>query len=317
MNQDRAARLHSFGRAMRDKYGEPVHKIALDAGFTCPNRDGTRGIGGCTFCNNASFSPNARRRTSLDEQLEAGRRATAGVSGARKFIAYFQAYTNTYERVEVLKALYDRALDTPGVIGLSVGTRPDCVADEVLDLLAAYRRAGHEVWLELGLQSAFDETLRRVNRGHGYAEYVATLRAARELNIPVCCHLIIGLPGEDEAHYHATLNAVLEEGVDGLKLHPLHVVKHTRLALDWKRGEYAALSLFEYVRIAADLIERIPWEVLLHRITATAPRDVLLAPDWCAGKWAAINGIENELARRGSWQGRRSRALALGGRHCA
>ena len=307
------ARLHSFGRAMRDKYGEPVHKIALDAGFTCPNRDGSRGVGGCTFCNNASFSPNARSRATLEAQLEAGRAATAAVNGARKFIAYFQAYTNTYERVEILKALYDRALDAPGVIGLAVGTRPDCVADEVLDLLAAYRAEGQEVWLELGLQSAFDETLKRVNRGHGFAEYVATLRAARALGIPVCCHLIVGLPGEDEAHYHASLDAVLQEGVDGLKLHPLHVVKHTLLALEWKRGEYVPMTLQDYVRIAADLIERIPWEVVLHRVTATAPGEILLAPGWCERKWPAINGIERELARRGSWQGRRGGSPHHGG----
>ncbi len=310
------ARLHSFGRAMLEKYGEPVHKIALDAGFTCPNRDGSRGTGGCTFCNNASFSPHARKPAPLDIQLEAGRAATGAVSGARKFIAYFQAYTNTYERVEVLKGLYDRALATPGVIGLSVGTRPDCVAAEVLHLLAAYRDAGQEVWLELGLQSAFDETLRRVNRGHGFAEYAATARAARALGIPLCCHLIIGLPGEAEAHYHATLDAVLDTGVDGLKLHPLHVVKHTRLALEWKRGEYAPMELADYVRIAADLVERTPWEVVLHRVTATAPREILLAPAWCAGKWPAINGIARELARRDSRQGSRW-SQPEGGRHAA
>ncbi|HYP67809.1 MAG TPA: TIGR01212 family radical SAM protein [Thiobacillaceae bacterium] len=296
-------RIHTFGQAMLEKHGERVHKIALDAGFTCPNRDGSKSIGGCTFCNNESFAPGTRERKSLPEQFERARGRIARRTHARRYIAYFQAYTNTYARVDELRALYDSALAAPDVIGLSIGTRPDCVPPEVLDLLAEYRDRGHEVWLELGLQSSFDATLARVNRGHGYAEYRTAAKAARSRGIPLCCHLIAGLPGETEAHYHMTLDRVLDTGVDGLKLHPLHVVKHTRLAIDWKRGDYQPMSEAEYVRVAADLIERTPWAVVFHRVTGTATKDILLAPEWCAKKWDVLNGIAAELARRGTRQG--------------
>ena len=301
-----AERIHTFGQAMLQKHGERVHKVALDAGFTCPNRDGSKGIGGCTFCNNKSFAPGAREPASLSGQFERARGRIGKRTGARRFLAYFQAYTNTYAHVDELRALYDEALAEAGVIGLSIGTRPDCVPPPVLDLLSEYKQRGHEVWLELGLQSAFDETLARVNRGHGFAEYAEAAQAARERGIPVCCHLIVGLPGEDESHSHASLERVLELGVDGLKLHPLHVVKHTRLAIEWKSGDYTPLAEAEYTRIAADLIERTPWEVVFHRVTGTASPDILLAPDWCAKKWDVLNGIAHELERRGTRQGARA-----------
>lgn len=318
-------RVHTFGQDLLARYGERVHKIAIDAGFTCPNRDGSKGIGGCTFCNNHSFSPanvcgetpgispilpvngGRIRRSCLpvtqESQVARAKEAIAQGTGARKYLAYFQAYTNTYADVETLRHLYDAALALPGVIGLSVGTRPDCVPEAVLDLLAGYRAAGHEVWLELGLQSAFDETLERVNRGHGMAEYIAATRAARARDLPVCCHLILGLPGEDESHYRKSLERVLEVGVDGIKLHPLHVVRHTVLATQWKRGEYTPLSQTDYVRAAADLVERTPWPVCFHRVTGTAPADLLLAPTWVVHRWPILNAIEAELVRRGTRQG--------------
>ena len=288
---------------MLRRYGQRVHKIALDAGFTCPNRDGSKGIGGCTFCNNASFSPNGRNAPSISSQLASGRRAIARRTRARRFIAYFQAYTNTYADVQQLDALYREALSEPDVIGLAVGTRPDCVPDAVLDLLAGYREEGLEVWLELGLQSAFDETLARVNRGHGLAEYQTAVLAARQRGIPVCTHLILGLPGESDAHYHITLDTVLDLGVDGLKLHPLHVVKGTLLANQWRCGAYSPIGMGDYLRSAADLIERTPEHIVFHRVTGTAAKDILLAPAWCSQKWNVLNGIEAELRRRKHRQG--------------
>lgn len=295
--------IHTFGQFMLRRHGRRVHKIALDAGFTCPNRDGSKGIGGCTFCNNASFSPNGRNAPSISSQLASGRRAIARRTRAQRFIAYFQAYTNTYASVQQLDALYREALSEPDVIGLAVGTRPDCVPDAVLDLLGGYRAEGMEVWLELGLQSAFDDTLARVNRGHGLAEYRSAVTAARRRGIPVCAHLIIGLPGEGAAHYHASLDAVLAQGVDGLKLHPLHVVKGTQLANQWRRGEYSPLAMGDYLRVAADLIERTPAHIVFHRVTGTAAKDILLAPAWCSQKWNVLNGIEAELRRREHRQG--------------
>jgi len=299
-------RVNTFGQYLLGRYGQRVHKLALSAGFTCPNRDGTKGHGGCTFCNNVSFGPNAERSPQIDPQLEAGRDVLARRTGARRFMAYFQTYTNTYDEIDRLRERYEGALAHPDVIGLSVGTRPDCVPEAVLDLLAGFRARGKEVWLELGLQSADDRTLERVNRGHGFAEYRTAVTAAQRRGIPVCTHLIIGLPGEGGAAAGETLDRVLELGVQGLKLHPLHVVRHTRLAIDWQRGDYQPLTLDEYVGICADLIERTPASVIYHRLTGTASRDILLAPEWCSRKWAVLNAIEAKLYRRGTRQGERA-----------
>ena len=287
--------VNTFGQAMLHRYGERVHKIAIDADFTCPNIDGSKGRGGCTFCNNTSFSPNGRQPPGVIEQIAAGRRVIRKRTGARKYLAYFQAYTNTYADIDQLRQLYDQALAEPDVIGLAVGTRPDCVPDPVLDLLAAYQRQGHEIWLELGLQSSFDESLRHVNRGHGFTEYKTAVLGARKRGLQVCTHLIIGLPGETKKHCKITLERVLELGVDGLKLHPLHVVKGTQLANEWRRGEYQPLLLDEYIDIATDLIRYTPPEVIFHRLTATAAPRILLAPDWCSKKWLVLNRITDAL----------------------
>ncbi len=295
--------VNTFGQDLKRRHGQRVHKIAINAGFTCPNRDGSKGRGGCTFCNNVSFSPNARNQPSVGEQIRKGRAVIRKRTGARHFIAYFQAYTNTYAEVERLDELYRQALREPDVVGLSIGTRPDCVPDEVLDLLADYQAEGHEVWLELGLQSAFDQTLERVNRGHGFAEYQDAARRARGRGLKVCTHLIVGLPGEGPEHALQTLERVVSEGVDGLKLHPLHVVKGTLLANQWRRGEYRPWPLETYIETAADLIEATPPEVLYHRLTGTAPASLLLAPAWCARKWQVIDGIAETLIQRGTRQG--------------
>ncbi|HEY9198890.1 MAG TPA: TIGR01212 family radical SAM protein [Gammaproteobacteria bacterium] len=300
-----AERVNTFGQDLLSRYGQRVHKLAINAGFTCPNRDGSKGRGGCTFCNNASFNPTARRAPGVGEQLEAGRRVLARRTGARRFIAYFQAYTNTYADVHELAALYEQALMEADVVGIAVGTRPDCVPPAVLDLLQRIQARGYEVWLELGLQSAFDATLIRVNRGHGFGEYSSAVHAARRRGIPVCTHLIAGLPGESAAEVQESLARVLELGVDGLKLHPLHVVKGTALANSWRRGEYTPLQLDDYLHIAADVVERTPESVRFHRLTGTAAPNLLLAPEWCGTKWQVLNGIERELARRDARQGSR------------
>ena len=295
--------VNTFGQDLLRRYGERVHKLAINAGMTCPNRDGTKGRGGCSFCNNASFNPSARRPPSVAEQIEAGRRVLRKRTGAVRYLAYFQAYTNTYADVARLSALYEEALAEPDVAGLSIGTRPDCVPDPVLDLLAGYRSRGYEVWIELGLQSAFDATLERVNRGHGFAEYRRAVEVARSRGLPICTHLILGLPGEGKGQALESLERVLELGVEGLKLHPLHVVRGTLLANQWRRGQYQPLGLKDYLSLAADLIERTPPEVVFHRVTGTASEEILLTPRWCSKKWAVLNGIEAELRTRRSGQG--------------
>jgi len=290
--------VNTFGQAMLMRYGERVHKIAIDAGFTCPNRDGTIGRGGCTFCNNVSFSPNGRRPSLTASQIESGRQVIRKRTGAKKYIAYFQAYTNTYADVCELTRLYDEALEEPDVIGLDVGTRPDCVPDKVLDLLADYQQKGYEVWLELGLQSAHKKTLDHVNRGHGFSEYKETIVKARSRGLKVCTHLILGLPGESTKQHIESHERVLELGVDGLKFHPLHVVKGTQLANEWRRGEYQPLSMDEYVSDVVEMINRTPENVIFHRLTGTASPDVLLAPAWCSKKWQVLNSITAALARQ-------------------
>ncbi len=295
--------VHTFGRASSERYGQRVHKLAIDAAFTCPNRDGSKGRGGCTFCNNSSFSPNGRQPLPVATQIAAGRRVVQKRTGARRYLAYFQAYTNTYADPVQLRQLYDSALIEADVIGLSVGTRPDCVPAAVLDLLADYQARGYEVWLELGLQSSFDKTLQAVKRGHGYAEYRSAVKAARARGLRVCTHLIVGLPGETAWHSQVTLERVLTEGVDGLKLHPLHVVKGTQLANSWRQGDYQPLTMEEYINTVADMVEFTPADVIFHRLTGTAAASILLAPLWCSQKWRVLNGIAQELQQRGTKQG--------------
>jgi len=301
--------VNTFGQYMLKQQGQRVHKIAINAGFTCPNRDGSKGIGGCTFCNNSSFSPNDHTTVSISRQIDSARQVIPKRTGARRYIAYFQAYTNTYDKVEHLADLYEQALAEKDIIGLSIGTRPDCVPDEVLELLCRYRDQGHEVWLELGLQSSHDATLQKVNRGHGFSEYETAITLAQERGLAVCTHLILGLPGEGFEHMQQSLERVLALGVQGLKFHPLHIVKGTQLARQWLQGEYQPLTMDEYIMMACNLIEHTPEDVIFHRITGTANSDLLLAPQWCSKKWAVINGIEDELIKRQGYQGKYHRSV--------
>ncbi|NOY67181.1 MAG: TIGR01212 family radical SAM protein [Gammaproteobacteria bacterium] len=294
--------VHTFGKAMHNKYGEKVHKLAINAGFTCPNRDGSKGTGGCTFCNNSSFSPNAHKPPTVQEQINSGKHVIQKRTGAKKYIAYFQAYTNTYADINELKKTYDMALANTDVIGLSVGTRPDCVPDPVLALLANYQEQGYEIWIELGLQSAFDDTLEQVNRGHTFAEYVDAVQRINRYQLQICTHLIIGLPGETPDKSFESFTRVIETGTQGLKLHPLHVVKGTQLANQWRKGEYTPILLNEYIDVASRIIKHTPADIIFHRLTATAQPNLLLAPDWCSKKWKVLNAIHDQLVAQQSKQ---------------
>jgi len=285
----------TFGRAMREKYGFKVHKLSIDAQFTCPNRDGTKGIGGCTFCNNSSFSPNSTKPASVNEQLAAGRKVIVKRTGATHYLAYFQAYTNTYADIDVLKSLYDNALSHPDVIGLSIGTRPDCVPDGVLKLLADYQQQGYEIWLELGLQSSFDRSLKEVNRGHGFAEYQDAIQRAHQYDLQVCSHLIVGLPTEVAEHSLISMARVLETEPAGIKIHPLHIVRGTQIARQWKMGNYSPLTMDDYVNTVVDMVKMAPDNTIFHRLTGTASEDILLAPQWCSKKWQVLNEITRRL----------------------
>lgn len=221
------------------------------------------------------------------------------VTRAKRYLAYFQAYTSTYAEVEYLQRMYEEALSVSDMVGLCVGTRPDCVPDAVLDLLAGYQARGYEVWLELGLQSANDKTLQRINRGHGYTAYEDAVRRAHQRGIKVCAHLIVGLPGEVPMDSLDTLHRIVETGVEGIKLHPLHVVEGSTLGKAWQAGRLEVLTLEQYVEAAVAMIQHTPPEVVYHRISASARRPTLLAPAWCENRWTAMANIAKALSLSG------------------
>ncbi|EOW6612311.1 TIGR01212 family radical SAM protein [Vibrio fluvialis] len=289
--------VNTIGQDLQRRYGERVHKLTLHGGFSCPNRDGTIGRGGCTFCNVASFADEQSQAKSIEDQLK----DRAGeVQRAKKYLAYFQAYTSTYAEVQVLKNMYEQALKAADIVGLCVGTRPDCVPDAVLELLAEYVQQGFEIWLELGLQTANDRTLKRINRGHDFACYAEITRRARALGIKVCTHLIVGLPKEGRHDNIATLEQVLTIGTDGIKLHGLHIVEGSSMAKAWRAGKLEAPTLEDYVAIASEMIQRTPPEVVFHRVTSAARRPTLLSPLWCENRWLAMTEIGRRLDRDGA-----------------
>lgn len=278
-----------------------VHKVSIDAGFTCPNRDGSVTTGGCIYCNNTSFSP-ANRRLSITEQVENGKAFLQRRYGAEKFIAYFQAYTNTYADSAYLQDLYDEALACDDIVGLSIGTRPDCVPDTVLDLLASY--ASHTyLWLELGLESGHDQTLALINRGHNVAAFDDAVSRARLRNLNLCAHVILGLPGETPDDMRATVRHIANLRLDAVKLHHLHIVRQTALEKMYRQGEVPLLSLDAYASLVADCLELLPPDTIIMRLMGDAPRDMLVAPMWSQNKRAALNRIEQELECRDIYQG--------------
>lgn len=300
-------RYTSFGRYLKEKYPWRVFKIALDAGFTCPNWDGTKSTGGCTYCNNQSFSPNSRgeARRPIGDQVRAGMDFYRRRFGGERFIVYFQAYTNTYAPPEELRRIYDQALVSDAVIGMSVGTRPDCVPDDVLDLLAEYSRR-LDLWVEYGVQSVHDATLAAVNRAHTFADYVDAVTRTRR-RVPaahLCTHLIHGLPGETAEMMRTTAERVAAVGLDGIKIHQLHVTPRTVMERQYRRGEIAVLGFEEYVGLACDTLERIPAGVVVQRLMGELDGEMVVAPRWGRTKGEVLRAIEDELERRDSWQGK-------------
>ncbi len=291
-----------FTDHLRQTFGCSVYKVSIDASFTCPNRDGSVTVGGCIYCNNTSFSP-GNRRLSVTEQLERGKQFLRRRYGAQKFLAYFQAYTNTYGGVQQLKALYDEALASDDIVGLSIGTRPDCVPDEVLDLLADYASRTY-LWLELGLESGHDQTLALLNRGHTVAAFDDAVRRAQCRHLCLCAHIILGLPGESPDAMRATVRHLADLGLDAVKLHHLHVVRHTVLEKMYQRGEVPLLSLDAYAELVVDCLELLPPEMIIMRLMGDAPRSMLVAPTWSQHKQEALRRIEEELERRDSYQGK-------------
>lgn len=288
--------VNMFGQDLQRRYGEKIHKLTLHGAFTCPNRDGTLGRGGCTFCNVSAFADEESQQLSIPEQLKI-RKDELG--RAHRYLAYFQAYTSTYAEVDYLRRMYEEALAAADIVGLCVGTRPDCVPDAVLDLLEHYQAQGYEIWLELGLQSAHRKTLQRINRGHDYLAYEDTVQRARRRGIRVCTHLIIGLPGEGEAECLSSLQQVVSTGTDGIKLHPLHVVTGSVMAKAWQAGRLQTLTQSEYADIAATLIRHTPADIVFHRLSASPRHETLLSPAWCIHRWGIFLDLYHRLEQDG------------------
>jgi radical SAM protein (TIGR01212 family) len=258
------------------------------------------------FCDpGGSGATGIDRDASIIEQLERGKEIMVRKYKAQRFLAYFQPFSNTYGPVERLRSAYDAALSVAGVAGLAVGTRPDCLPDPVLDLLSEYHRRTY-FWLELGLQSSHDATLDFLRRGHDYTTFLNSFAAARDRGLRVCVHVILGLPGESREQTLRTAEEMARLRVDGIKIHLLHILRGTALGDLYGQGGIKMLEQAEYVALAADFLERLHPDTLIHRLTGDGPRDLLLAPLWSLNKWEVLNAIDDELARRNTWQGSRS-----------
>jgi len=298
--------IHWLSKDLKATFGGPVRKANLDAGFTCPNRDGTLSVGGCSFCDPGGSGPDdlVAGEAWHDRLVRLAGRATA--TGYAGVLAYFQAHTNTYGRTpEEFGAMLERTLAVRGVVGIIIGTRPDCLPPRILNVLAAFNRRTR-LWVDVGMQTIHDATLSAVNRGHKHADTVAAVEALRALGIPFVLHVMLGLPGEDDAMMRATLAEVTRLRPWGVKLHPLHVVNGSALAARWKAGALPLLGREVFAAHAADLLETLPPETTIHRLTGERPEGILLAPDWCRDKRGTLGAVTRELARRASWQGKRA-----------
>lgn len=291
-----------FNDYLKEKYGGRIQKIAIDAGFTCPNRDGSKASGGCTFCNNQSFSPFAMTKQTVKTQMEKSMNFyKSKFKNIKGFIAYFQAFTNTYAPVEKLMEVYDQAMEYPEIIGMSIGTRPDCAGENVLDLISSYTTEKPEIWVEYGIQTAHFKTLRAINRAHGVADFIdAVLRTKKRSGIKVCAHVILGLPGEDYEDMMETAKLIAALPIDGIKIHPLHIVKHTVMEKQYLKGEIKPLDLHEYAKLVVDFMSYLPKDIIVHRITGEATDDELLAPFWCSPKYKmqVLDAIKQEFENK-------------------
>ncbi len=297
-------RYRDLNTYFRELFGHRVHKITVDAGMTCPNRDGTLSTGGCIYCNaKGSGTGQHREGKSIREQIEAAKVRVARRFKAKKFIAYFQAYTNTYAPLETLQALYDEALAVEDVAGLAIGTRPDCIDTPVLELLESYA-ARHLIWIEYGLQSAHDSTLARINRGHDVASFEKAVAATRGRGIAICAHVILGLPGENRRQMLETARFIGALGIDGVKLHLLYVIRGTPLETLYRAGDFKCLEQAEYVDLICDFLERLPAEMLIQRLTGDPHPLELVSPQWALEKKQTMDKIKAILEQRDTWQGR-------------
>lgn len=297
-------RYNDLNTYLRGLFGCRVQKITIDAGLSCPNRDGTLSTGGCIYCNARGSGTGAHARgLSITDQLTQGIRRLSKRYNAKKFIAYFQSFSNTYASLDRLKAMYDEAVSVEDVVGLSVGTRPDCVNRPVLELLEQYVE-NYLVWVEYGLQSSNDRTLQRINRGHDANRFLEAVKQTQNRGIRICAHIILGLPFEDRTQVLATADWIAGLGIDGIKIHLLYVIKNTPLETLFRSGEYRCLDQQEYVERVCDVIERLPKNMIIQRLTGDPHPAELVAPLWAMRKTETLSMIRNRLVEKNTWQGR-------------
>jgi len=297
-------RFHTWNYEMRQQFGGKVFKVTLDAGFTCPNRDGSIAIGGCTFCSARGSGDFAgSRRDDLVTQFNKIRDRQHQKWPEASYIGYFQAYTNTYAPVNELREYFEIILQQPGVVGLSIATRPDCLPDDVVDYLAELNERTY-LWVEMGLQTIHESTSQLINRAHDTDCYIDAVNRLRARGIRVCTHIIYGLPQESHEMMLDTCRAVSRMDVQGIKIHLLHLMRKTPMVKQHAAGLLRFLEMDEYIGLVVDSLEMLPPDMIVHRLTGDAPRELLIGPLWSQRKWEVLNGIDKELLRRNSWQGK-------------
>lgn len=306
-SKDPNKRFHTLNYAYRQQFGEKIFKVTMDGGFDCPNRDGTVARGGCTFCSVSGsgdmiIAPKDPLPVQYQKEITKMHEKWPHVN---KYIVYFQNFTNTHASLEVIKHRFEQVINEEGVVGLSIGTRPDCLPDDVVEYLAELNERLY-LWVELGLQTTYEETSKKINRAHDYQTYLEGVAKLRKHNIRVCTHLINGLPGETiEMMRENVRRTIVDSDIQGIKIHLLHLMKNTRMMRDYAHGRLQLMEQDEYVSLIADQLEMIPPEIVIHRLTGDAPRDTLVGPMWSLKKWEVLNAIDKEMKQRNTYQGRK------------
>lgn len=303
---DVSPRYYDFSAYLSEHFSFKVQKISLNAGFTCPNRDGTVGYGGCTYCNNQTFNPAyCHTDKSVTEQLEEGKRFFARKYPDMKFLAYFQAYTNTYGELQELKRKYEEALTVPDVVGIVIGTRPDCMPEELLDYLEELNRRTFLI-VEYGIESTDNETLHRINRGHTFEQAVQAVCRTAERGIRVGAHIILGLPGETKEMLMKQAGILSKLPLTTLKLHQLQLIKGTRMAMEYEKGpsDFHLFTADEYIDLVIDYVEHLRPNLVLERFVSQSPKELLIAPDWGLKNHEFTDKVKKRMRERGSYQGK-------------
>ena len=297
-------RYFSYSYFLKQKYGYRVQRVSVDAGFTCPNVDGTVALGGCTFCDNRSFSPSRRlpRKNDISEQLSEGISRVKRRYKCSHFMAYFQPATNTYAPVETLRDLYNQAIDHPDVVALAIGTRPDCVPNDVLDLLEEFA-AKIPLTVEYGMQTMHDKSLDWMNRGHHHDAMIDAMERSTDRGFEICGHIMLGLPGESHADMLESAHEVNRLGLDAVKIHNLYCVENTPLAVQVRSGEVKLMERDEYVSTLVDFLEIMSPSIIVERISGEAPGDFFVGPEWCLDKPAVLQAVKDEFEKRETCQG--------------